>query len=253
TTKGVKGVYIEPSLEGLAPFIYSGGGKLFDDSVKPTTLALSSDESQDALTRTLDVLRTEQLSPSQSDVEKQPALEMFKEGELAMIAGYRNLVPSLRNTEGLNFDVMPMPTLDTETSVGDVSGLCMGVDPVSESAAADLIAHAVSADSVAEVAKAGYLVPANNEVAEGEAFLQPTQQPANAEVFNASIRDIVMPPLLESMQELEAAVEPSIKRLFYAPVLDLETLTQRIDELSAPVVAELVIRDEEKVTPSPTP
>src|SRR3546814_8259249 len=73
------------------------------------------------------------------------------------------LVPSLRNTEGLNFDVMPMPTLDTETSVGDVSGLCMGVDPVSESAAADLIAHAVSADSVAEVAKAGYLVPANNE------------------------------------------------------------------------------------------
>src|SRR3546814_20534135 len=98
----------------------------------------------------------------------------------------------------------------------------MGVDPVSESAAADLIAHAVSADSVAEVAKAGYLVPANNEVAEGEAFLQPTQQPANAEVFNASIRDIVMPPLLESMQELEAAVEPSIKRLFYAPVLALE-------------------------------
>ena len=38
-----KGVYIEPSLRGLAPFVYSGGGEIFDAGDTPTSLALSRD------------------------------------------------------------------------------------------------------------------------------------------------------------------------------------------------------------------
>lgn len=249
---GAKGVYIEPSLEGLASFIYSGGGQLFDDRANPTTLALSSDTSRDALLRTLDVLRTDQISPTKAELGAESALDMFKHGKLGMITGYRNLVPELRDAEGLNFNVMPMPVLDSTTSLGDVTGLCMSADPSSVANAADLIVHAVTAESVAEVAKAGYLVPANNEVAESEDFLQPDLEPANAQVFNAGIRDIVMPPLLESWDALEESVRPEFESLFYAPILDLEALTTRIDEKSAPVVADLVIRDEDKVTPSPT-
>ncbi len=33
--KRSKGVYIEPSLRGLAPFVYSGGGEVFDDDERP--------------------------------------------------------------------------------------------------------------------------------------------------------------------------------------------------------------------------
>ena len=35
-----------PRLQGLAPFVYSGGGQLFDDMQEPTTLTLSDESSQ---------------------------------------------------------------------------------------------------------------------------------------------------------------------------------------------------------------
>ncbi|MDT0203782.1 extracellular solute-binding protein [Nocardioides sp. AE5] len=241
---GARGVYIEPSLEGLAPFIYSGGGKLFDNSSEPTTLAFSDGASQESLTEILTLLRTEGLAPSAADLGDGTALDMFKDGRLGMITGYRNLVPELRDAEGLSFDVMPMPTLDAQTTVGDVTGLCMAANPFSVSAAADFIAYAVAADSVAEVAQAGYLVPANNQVAEGEDFLQRDQEPARAEVFNASVRGIVVPPLLESWDQLEESVSVQVRRLFTDPDLDLVAITEEIDAISAPVVAQLVVDKE---------
>ena len=41
--KDTKGVYIEPTLRGLAPFVYAGGGKMFDDDDDPKSLALADE------------------------------------------------------------------------------------------------------------------------------------------------------------------------------------------------------------------
>ena len=188
----------------------------------------------------LDVLRDNQITLTPKQLRKQSALERFTTGKLGMIAGYRNLVPLLRRTPSLNFDVIPMPTLNDERTIGDVSGLCMAAEPKSVSAAADFIVHAISAESVAEVAEAGYLVPANNEVSESEAFLQPDQHPAHAEVFNRSIRDIVTPPALESWTDLNDALHDQLHALFYARVLeDLQTAAEEIDETSREVLVPL--------------
>lgn len=233
---GAKGVYIEPTLEGIAPFIYSGDGQLFDDQREPTTLALSEDSSREALVKTMDILRSDKLTLTPRQLRKESALSRFKTGKLGMIAGYRNLVPELRKTPSLNFDVMPMPTLDNNTTVGDVSGLCISADPKSVSAAADFIVDMISGESVARVAEAGYLVPSNNEVSESDPFLQPDERPAHAEVFNRSVRDIVSPPLLDSWADLETAVHKPLYKLFYNRVLNLEELTDAIDEASKPVL-----------------
>ena len=42
--RGTKGVAIDPTLGGIAPFVYSGGGDVFDDDTEPTSLAFGSDE-----------------------------------------------------------------------------------------------------------------------------------------------------------------------------------------------------------------
>lgn len=244
---GVKGVYIEPSLLGLAPFVYSGGGDLFDDDQEPKSLALASDESLDALNTALAVLRQGKLTPTPQQLREQSALEQFKTGKLGMIAGFRNLVPQLRKTPSLNFNVMPMPSLGAEKTVGDVTGLCLSAEAASPGAAADFIVHAISAESVAQIAEAGYLVPSNNEVAESDAFLQPDRLPANPEVFNRSVRDIVIPPLIESFPRLEQAVHDSIYQLFYERVPDIEAITTAIDEISKAVI------DPESVSPSGSP
>jgi multiple sugar transport system substrate-binding protein len=196
----------------------------------------------------MQLLREDRMTLTPRELRAEPALERFKEGKLGMIAGFRNLVPELRKTPSLNFDVMPMPTLESATTVGDVTGLCLAADPGSTSAAADFIVHAISAESVSQVAEAGYLVPANNEAAESDAFLQRDRLPASPEVFNRSVRDIVSPPLVESVPELEKAVQPLIYQLFYARLIDIDALTEQIDEESRAVLS-----PEDTETPSPSP
>ena len=48
-------------------------------------------------------------------------INMFKD----IGAGFRNLVPELREAKDLSFDVLPMPTIDTRATIGDISGLCL--------------------------------------------------------------------------------------------------------------------------------
>ena len=237
TRKGTKGVHIDATLQGLAPFIYSGGGQLFDDTQNPTTLTLSDESSRNALGTTMELLRTDRLTLSPRQLRQESALDRFKEGKLGMIAGFRGLVPELRKTPSLSFDVMPMPTIEQSRTVGSVTGLCMSSQPESVSAAADFIVDAISAESVSKVAEAGYLVPSNNEVSESDAFLQPDQLPEHADVFNRAVRDIVVPPVIDDYARLEEVVHPGIYRLFYARILNIEAVTESIDEASKSVVA----------------
>jgi multiple sugar transport system substrate-binding protein len=236
TRRGTKGVYVDATLQGLAPFVYSGGGQVFDDPKEPTTLTLSEDSSREALSTTMELLRTDRLTLSPRQLRKKSALDRFKEGKLGMIAGYRDLVPELRKTPSLSFDVMPIPSIESSRTVGSNSGLCLSSEPASVSAAADFIVDAISTDSVSRVAEAGYLVPSNNEVAESDAFLQPDRLPANAAVFNKSVRDIVISPPDLDLVRLEEVIHPGIYRLFYARILNIEAVTESIDEASRSVV-----------------
>ena len=233
-----KGVYIEPSLRGLAPFVYSGGGEIFDDGDTPTSLALSSDESRDALERTLELLRRPSLTLTQEQLDKATPQEWFERGRLGMIAGYRDLVPELRDVEGLEFDVLPMPTLDSPATIGDLTGLCLNPATESINDAADLLVHMISDEVVGELTRTGYLVPANQQVALTEDFAQPALQPDRADVFTSAVRSMRVPPLLDTWTQLQRLVDGPIAELVTAPgVLDLETATTLIDEVSREVLA----------------
>ncbi|WP_309647624.1 extracellular solute-binding protein [Nocardioides sp.] len=234
--RGSAGVYIEPTLHGLAPFVYSGGGDLFDDDNEPTSLALSEDDSRDALSRTLELLRDASVTLSNEQLAEASPMEWFERGKLGMIAGFRSLTPELREVDGLSFDVMPMPTLDRAATIGDITGLCVSSDAPSVARAADFLVHAVSAEPVARVARAGYLAPASLPVAVSEDFLQPALQPEHADVFRTSIDDMVVPPLLDDYTALEAAVSGSLRLLLSVTVPDLEALTTQVDEQSRTVL-----------------
>ncbi len=228
-----RGLYVDPTLRGLAPFVYSGGGSLFDDDADPTSLTLSSGGTRAALERTLPLLRDPQLNLTERQLAKATPLEWFERGRLAMFAGFRSRVPELRRVPGLSFDVMPMPVLDSAATVGDITGLCLSSRAASTPEAADFLVHATSTESVARVARAGSLAPANLEVGLSGDFLQPGRQPQHASFFNTAVRSMVIPPLLKNGPELEFAVSADLRELVTVPVLDdLEAITQRIDEKS---------------------
>ncbi len=234
--RGTKGVHVDPTLRALAPFVYSGGGDLFDDASEPTSLAFSSDGTREALLPTLELLRDPSLTLTEDQLAATPALEWFKRGKLGMITGFRSATPQLRAQADLDFDVLPMPTIDDEATVGDLSGLCISSESDSVPAAADFLVYLISAEAVARVSSAGYLVPANLEVAASSDFLQPDQRPAHAQVFTGSIRSMRVLPLIDSYEELERAVAAPLQQLFTMPVPDIEALTTQIDEQSRTVL-----------------
>ncbi len=243
----VDGVWIDPTLRGLAPFIYSGGGQVFDDDSDPKSLAFADDSTRSALDQTLTILRDPTLTPSADELRDATALQLFKRGKLAMIAGFRDLVPELRAAETLSFDTISMPVIEDPATVGDIDGLCIAAGTEHVNDAADFLAYAVSDAALEIVTRTGYIVPANTEVAGSEAFLWPGREPAHATVFNSAIRGMVVPPLLATSNELEAAVAPLLDDLITSPgVLDLEAATEAIDEASKTVL------DPESVTESPS-
>ncbi len=234
--RGAKGVWIEPTLAGLTPFITSGGGQLYDPQ-DLTTLTFSDQDTLAALDRTLAVLRDPLITPSARAVERVSALDRFKSGRLGMIAGYRDLVPELRRTRGLSFDVIAMPVLDEVHTVGDIHGLCISSKTKSVNTAADFIAYAVSDEALETVTDSGYIVPANTQVAASDLFLEPTKQPAQARVFTGAIRGMVVPPFIEDRVALNAAVTPLLRTMLTGPgVLDLEAVAAQIDEASRSVL-----------------
>jgi multiple sugar transport system substrate-binding protein len=244
-----RGVWIDPTLQGLAPFIYSGDGKVFDDDREPTSLDFSDDNTREALDQTLAILRDPTITPTNAQLARATPLQLFKRGELAMIAGFRNLVPELRDAEGLDFDVLPMPVIDSRATVGDINGLCISADSEVTNDAADFIAYAVSDAAIATVSKTGYIVPANTEVAASDDFLAPQLEPANSSVFNSSIRYMVVPPFIDQRVALVEAVTPLLERLVTAPgVLDLDLTTEQIDEASRAVLS-----PEETESPTESP
>ena len=154
-----------------------------------------------------------------------------------MIAGGRDLVPELRPTGVLDFDIMPMPVVDDAATVGDLTGICISSESSNVSEAADFLVDFISTESVSAVAAAGYLAPANTSVALSDAFLQVGRAPVHSGVSNNSIKSIRIPPLLSNSAELEAAVALPLKELLEVEVPDLDLLTEQIDEASQTVLA----------------
>lgn len=245
-----KGVHIAPTLTGLAPFVYSGAGQLFDDEAEPTALALGDDGAADAMRQTLEVLRDPQLTLTDRQLEQRTPLEWFQAGKLGMIAGYRDLTPIFRDTEGLSFDVMPMPSLGSPATLGELTGVCVAAgqrDRVGQ--AADFLVTLVSDDAVAELTETGSVVPTNLSVALTDPFLQPGQQPENAKVFTSTKRSIQALPLSVDWARLQAQVGASIAALLTQPVVpDLDAQLELIDEMSRAVLDPNYV--EESETPS---
>lgn len=249
-----RGVWIDPTLQGLAPFIYSGDGKVFDDDREPTSLAFSDDSTRDALSQTLAILRDPTLTPTNAQLARATPVQLFKRGELAMIAGFRNLVPQLREAEDLDFDVLPMPTIENRATVGDISGLCLSADSEVTGDAADFIAYAVSDEAISTVAATGYIVPANTQVAASPEFLAPDLEPANSKVFNSSIRYMEVPPFIDQREALTEAVTPLLERLVTAPgILDLDQTTEQIDQASQAILSPPEETESPSESPSETP
>jgi multiple sugar transport system substrate-binding protein len=236
-TRGrVRGVYVAPDLSQVAPFIWSGGGHVVDDLDTPTTLTLADDASASALEKLLEVVRNPQTTFNQAQIARRSAVERFKTGSLAMMLGYRDLTPELRAQSNLRFDVMPLPKVGTRATSGRSTGLCLSSTSAHPEKTADFLAYAVSDDAMALLASTGYVVPTNLDVVNSDAFLQPSEMPASADVFPNMVRSIHSLPRVPTWPAVASTTAQLLTGLFYDPVIDpvIDRL-KAIDAASAPL------------------
>jgi multiple sugar transport system substrate-binding protein len=248
TRGGVRGVYVAPDLEQVAPFIWSGGGHVVDDIDQPTTLTLADSSSSAALEKLLEVVRDPHITFNRQQLARRSPLQRFKTGSLAMMLGYRDLTPELRAQEDLNFDVMPLPRIGAKATIGRSTGLCLSSASEHPDKTADFLAYAVSDDAMALLAATGYVVPTNLDVANSDAFLQPTEQPASAAVFPTAVRSIHSLPRVPTWASVAHSAAPLLDGLFYNAVIDpLGDRLKAIDAVSVPLFTPLP-----SSSPSPT-
>lgn len=243
---GVRGLYVAPDLEQVAPFVWSGGGEVTDDLEKPTTLTLSDSASSAALAKLLELVRNPTLTFSQGATRRRSALERFEAGKLGMFLGYRDLTPILRAQRGLMFDVMPMPRLSSGATVARMSGLCISSTSKVTAKAADFLASLISDKGVAALAATGYVVPANLDVLNGADFLQPGQTPYHAVAFTRAVRDAKLLPDTPAWAAVRTAAARELTQLFYAPVI------LSVDDRLAALDASSALLLERRPSASPT-
>jgi multiple sugar transport system substrate-binding protein len=243
---GVRGLYIAPEIEQVAPFVWSGGGEIVDDVDKPTRLTLADGPSATALEQLLELVRDPALTFSQAALRREPALQRFKEGQLGMMLGYRDLTPELRAQQGLIFDVMPLPKLSSGATIATMSGLCISSKSDDTSRAADFLAAVISDEGASTLAATGYVMPANLDVVNDDVFLQSGQRPLHSDVFVREVRDTRTLPSTPSWPAVERLVAREFTQLFYDPVI--LPLQDRLEAIDA---ASVFLFDPSK-TPSPS-
>lgn len=246
---GVRGLYIAPDLEQVAPFVWSGGGEVVDDTDEPTRLTLSDGPSAGAMEKLLELVRDPLLTFNETALQRRSAIERFKEGKLGMILGFRHLTPELRAQQDLTFDVMPLPKVGSGTTIATMSGLCISSKSEEIAKAADFLTAVVSDEGAGTLAATGYVMPANLDVVNDDVFLQGGQRPLNATVFAREVRDARLLPSTPRWPAVSTAAASELTRLFYEPViLPLQDRLEAIDQASIPLF------DPSKApSPSPSP
>jgi len=234
---GVKGVYLPPRLTTLLPLVRSAGADLVDDPRNPTTTTFADDASRTALEDILTVARDPSINVTARQLARQDAVTRFEKGKVAMMIGTRALVPRLRDNPDLHFDVFPLPNLGRSRTVAEMTGYCLAKGSEHVPQAADFLAWASGDQGSQILAGSGGVVPANIAALHSPQFTEPGQFPRNSDVFDEVIRRADPLPSSRHWPDVVSQTQPFVDRLFYAPVLDLDTLLPRIDEVSARLLA----------------
>ena len=198
------GLGVEASIIRLAPFVWSNGGDIVDDPMRPTRLTLDTPESLGALERFL-ALSTDGLVPSAEESATENDEARFANGRLAMYLNSRRVTPQFRLIEDFEWDVAPLPLVGEPAGVLHSDAYCLTADSEHHDAAFSFLEYALGSDGAPVIARTGRTVPSLKSVAESDAFLDPSQQPASSSVFLDTIPAIRPLPTISTWPEIESA------------------------------------------------
>lgn len=208
------GLGLEPQLIRLAPFIWQNKGTLVDDPANPTQLTIDAPAARGALAFILNLGRKDGVVPSYNAEAVASHLDRFLAGNIGMFVDSRVLVPTLRQSVSFAWDVAPLPVGQQPANVLHSDGYCLAAASAHKAAAWAFIEYALGAEGQTRMSQLGRTVPSLRSIAESSAFLDPTQPPANAQVWLDNMSILRVLPKLENWPAIERTAGTELEQAY---------------------------------------
>jgi multiple sugar transport system substrate-binding protein len=223
----IYGLGVEPSIIRVAPFVWSNGGEIVDDTDNPTRFTLDTPEAKQTVESFFQLRTLHGVVPSDQEVEAEDDESRFVNGRLAMLLDSRRAVPSLREAAEFDWDVASLPYFQEPANILHSDAYCMTEASEEKDAAWRFVEYALGPEGATVVAKTGRTVPSLRSVAESDAFLDPTQKPKNSQAFLDAIATIKHVPTVSTWPEIEDVTNGLLENGMY--------LAQPVDEVVAEI------------------
>lgn len=221
----------------LAPFVWSAGGELVDDPVRPTRFTLDSRGARVAMSAFFSLFRGHGVIASEEELRSESDETRFLNGRLAMLMESRRATVSLRTITGFDWDVAPLPSLGRPAGILHSDGFCLTRDSTNTEAGWRFIEFSLGEQGQRILTRSGRTVPSLRAVAESEAFLDPDAKPASADVWLEAAPHLRAVPNVATWPEIEQVAEQLMELAMYDD-LEPDVLAQQLDVLTRDLFAE---------------
>lgn len=233
-TTDVYGLDVEPTIIRAAPFIWSNGGELQSDPNDPRNLTLDTPEARAALRFFTDLSLVHAVVPDEATYASSDPESRFMEGDAAMTLNSRRATPIFRSIDNFDWDIAPIPIQERRVSTLHSDAFCIAQDSERKDAAWRFIEYSLSDAGQETAAKLGRTVPSSRTVAESPVFLDPTQRPANSQLFLDLGPELEVLPVLPEWPEIEKTINEELYVAFFGnKSLDdaIDAAQTKIDEI----------------------
>jgi multiple sugar transport system substrate-binding protein len=211
------GLGTEVSLPRLAPFVWQNGGELvvLEGGLRPVRLALDSRAAREAVAWFVALQTEHGVVPDALAEAAESSESRFMAGRMGMFLDSRRAVPTFRDIQAFDWDVVPLPQREQAAGILHTDAYCMAGAAPDKEAAWTFIEFANSPEGQAIVAASGRTVPSLIDVAESTAFLDPDVPPASSHLFLDSIPMLRGVPVMAGWVDVEEVAGDELERAFY--------------------------------------
>ena len=220
------GLGVDPEMIRLAPFIWSNLGALTDDP--PTRFTLDYMKDLQAMQAFFDLRTKHEVTPTDEEAEAEDFETRFLNGTLGMLMESRKVVPAFRTISDFGWDVAPLPQWVEPASILHSDAYCMTAASEHKDAAWDFLEYALGEDGQTIAAKTGRTVPSMIEIANSQAFLDPSAAPENSQVFLDNIPVLQSVPHISTWPEIEDTANGLFEEGYYTGAEAAEVATEII-------------------------
>lgn len=194
----------------VLPFVWSEGGKLFNEN--NTNFALAEKNSCESLQFYADLRNLYHVAPKASESGNNTMAQLFMQQKIAMYISGRWSVPRFREDITFNWDIARFPSGHAGSIVGiDGSGWAISSDTKYPEEAWIFIEYLASKTTIKEFSRTGLIVPSRKDIAYSIDFIEKTKKPEHAQIFLNILNNARPTPQVERWNEINDLIDKAME------------------------------------------